>query len=46
VVLPPIFIIHLHSRDISLLLKGRTRTATFTDDMIGICFPKTYCLYL
>lgn len=33
VVLPPISMMHLHSLEISRLLKGRTRTATFTDDM-------------
>lgn len=33
VVLPLICMIHLHSLEISLLLNGLTRTATFTDDI-------------
>jgi hypothetical protein len=32
-VLPPISRMHLHSLEISRLLKGRTRTATLTDDI-------------
>lgn len=29
---------HLQSLVVSLLLKGRTRTATFTDDMMHVFF--------
>lgn len=36
VVFPPISMMHLHSFEISLLLKGRTRTATFTEDMVVV----------
>lgn len=35
VVYPDISIIHLHSLKISLLLKGRTLTATLTDDILS-----------
>lgn len=35
VVLPPICMIHSASRDISRLLKGRTLTATFTEDILA-----------
>lgn len=34
-VLPPIFIMHLQSLVISRLLNGRTRTATFTEDIFA-----------
>ena len=34
VVAPPISIIHFESLPISRELKGRTRTATFTEDML------------
>lgn len=37
VVFPPISMIHLHSLEISRLLKGRTLTATLTDDMAFHC---------
>lgn len=51
VVLPCIWMIHFESLLISLELKGRTRTATFTDapDMIavlGLCLCKIPCISL
>lgn len=36
---------HLLSLDISLLLKGRTRTATFTDDMLNIFSDSSVMLF-
>jgi hypothetical protein len=38
VVLSSISIMHFESRVISRLLNGRTRTATFTEDMIEVGF--------
>lgn len=40
VVLSNISMIHFDSRPISRELKGRTRTATFTDDILAVRGPK------
>lgn len=41
VVLPVISMMHLQSRAISRELNGRTRTATFTDDMAAVAAPRS-----
>jgi len=35
---------HLQSLDVSRLLKGRTRTATFTEDMFDAFYDRTYIM--
>lgn len=35
---------HLQSLDISRLLKGRTRTATFTEDMVDVSYGRDVLL--
>lgn len=46
VMLPDISMMHFASRKISRVLKGRTRTATFTDDMLAsddVHAPSSVC---